>query len=164
MLPANLSVFLAAHYHMQQFSKYDEEAPLPPNERTFVLQFLSRHLHPYGDPEHHIDSAMQYALRERSSPGGFVLVSRLDDQITGVVVMNRTGMGGYIPENILVYIATHERMRGQGIGRSLMHKAIELASGDIALHVEPDNPALRLYERLGFSNKYLEMRLHKTSM
>jgi len=37
--------------------------------------------------------------------------------------------------------------------------AIRMAHGAIALHVEPDNPAKKLYERLGFTNKYLEMRL-----
>lgn len=70
-------------------------------------------------------------------------------------------MSGYIPDNILVYIAVHEKTRGKGVGKALMEKAITLAEGDIALHVEPDNPAKRLYERLGFSNKYLEMRLKK---
>ena len=43
----------------------------------------------------------------------------------------------------------------------MMRKAIEVAKGDIALHVEPDNPAKILYEQLGFTNKYLEMRLKK---
>ncbi|HAB28956.1 MAG TPA: GNAT family N-acetyltransferase, partial [Xanthomarina gelatinilytica] len=33
--------------------------------------------------------------------------------------------------------------------------------GDVALHVEPNNPAIKLYESLGFTNKYLEMRLKK---
>ena len=42
-----------------------------------------------------------------------------------------------------------------------MQTAIQMANGDIALHVEPDNPAKILYEKLGFTNKYLEMRLKK---
>jgi ribosomal protein S18 acetylase RimI-like enzyme len=40
-----------------------------------------------------------------------------------------------------------------------MDMAIKMANGAIALHVEPDNPARKLYERIGFTNKYLEMRL-----
>ena len=42
-----------------------------------------------------------------------------------------------------------------------MQKAIEVTNGDIALHCEPDNPAKFLYEKLGFTSKYLEMRLIK---
>ena len=70
-------------------------------------------------------------------------------------------MKGYIPENILVYIAVHNKTRGKGVGKRIMQKAIEIAEGDIALHVEPNNPAKFLYEKLGFENKYLEMRLKK---
>ena len=70
-------------------------------------------------------------------------------------------MDGYIPENILVYIATDKNLRGKGVGKQLMQKAIEVTNGDIALHCEPDNPAKFLYEKLGFTSKYLEMRLIK---
>lgn len=70
-------------------------------------------------------------------------------------------MDSYIPENILVYIATHRDYRGKGLGKELMKIAINTTEGDIALHVDPDNPAIRLYEKLGFVNKYLEMRLKK---
>lgn len=65
------------------------------------------------------------------------------------MVLNKTGMTSYIPENILVYIATDKNQRGKGIGKLMMQKVIELSEGDIALHVDHDNPAIRLYERLG---------------
>ena len=84
-----------------------------------------------------------------------------NDEIMGATIVNKTGMADYIPENILVYIAVHENARGKGFGKKLMNKVIELADGDIALHVEPNNPAKFLYEKLGFENKYLEMRLKK---
>jgi len=70
-------------------------------------------------------------------------------------------MAGYIPENILVYIAVHKDYRGKGLGKDLMLKTFDKAEGSIKLHVEPENPARYLYEKLGFTSKYLEMRLNR---
>jgi len=130
-------------------------------EKKQIIDFLYKHLEKYGDPKPDIEKAINYAIKESPSFGGFVMVSMHNNSITGVVVVNQTGMEGYIPENILVYIATHREHRGNGIGKQLMKKAIELTKGDIALHVEPDNPARFLYEKIGFTSKYIEMRYKK---
>src|SRR5690606_15821909 len=108
-----------------------------------------------------IMKCLDYALDMAIDKGGFVVLAREEGKIVGAVVMNKTGMSGYIPENILVYIAVDNRQRGKGLGKKLMSTAIGMANGGIALHVEPDNPARYLYEKLGFTNKYLEMRLKK---
>ncbi|MGS0747780.1 GNAT family N-acetyltransferase [Halpernia sp. GG3] len=131
------------------------------SEKEAIAGFLFKSLEQYGDPKEDILKCIDYALKETSAIGGFICVAFLEDKIVGSVIVNRTGMKDYIPENILVYIATDAEKRGQGIGRQLMEKAIEKADGNIALHVEPDNPAKKLYEKLGFTNKYLEMRLVK---
>jgi ribosomal protein S18 acetylase RimI-like enzyme len=78
------------------------------------------------------------------------------------VVINDTEMSGYIPEHILVYIAVNKVYRGEGLGKKLMQKTIDSCEGDIALHVEKDNPAKHLYEKMGFTNPYLEMRLKQS--
>lgn len=130
-------------------------------EKENIIQFLFENLQEYGDPASDIEKAINYALKETPSFGGFVMVSYLDDFIVGAVVINQTGMKDYIPENILVYIAIHQQHRGKGIGKQLVQQAIETADGNIALHVEPDNPAIHLYEKLGFNSKYLEMRFNK---
>ena len=70
-------------------------------------------------------------------------------------------MGGYIPENILVYIAVRGDLRGKGLGKKLMKAVLDEIEGDVALHVEANNPAKHLYESLGFTNPYLEMRLKR---
>ncbi|HKL03030.1 MAG TPA: GNAT family N-acetyltransferase [Cryomorphaceae bacterium] len=127
-------------------------------EENAVIDFLFNHLDEYGDPKEHIRKAIEYACSSHLGRGGFVLSAKLKDKIVGAVVVNQTGMEGYIPENILVYIAVDGTVRGKGIGRALMNKALEFAHGDVALHVEPENPAKILYEKLGFTNKYLEMR------
>lgn len=131
------------------------------HEKKDIVNFLHEHLQQYGDPKKDIMKAIDFAVKETGSFGGIVLVNRDKDGINGAVVVNQTGMSGYIPENILVYIAVHEKTRGKGIGKMLMEKAISLTKGDIALHVEANNPARKLYEHLGFTNPYLEMRLKK---
>ncbi len=127
-----------------------------------IRDFLFEHLEQYGDKKEDIMKAINYALNIGITPGGFVVVGSESGNIVGAVVVNKTGMEGYIPENILVYIATHRNQRGKGVGKQLMQKAIDEVEGSIALHVEPDNPAKILYEKLGFTNKYLEMRLTKS--
>lgn len=147
---------------MHSFKIYNTNVKPEKAEKDKIVDFLFDHLGAYGDPKEHILSCLEYATMETlAAAGGFALTIEENSEILGVTIVNKTGMSGYIPENILVYIAVHEKTRGKGIGKALMEKAISLAEGDIALHVEPDNPAKKLYERLGFTNKYLEMRLKK---
>jgi ribosomal protein S18 acetylase RimI-like enzyme len=131
------------------------------NEKTAIIDFLFTHLDEYGDPKADIEKCMNYALKLTPSFGGFILVAQNNSEIMGAVVVNHTGMGGYIPENILVYIAIDKRFRGKGLGKQLVDETLQLAKGDIALHVDADNPAKFLYEKKGFKNKYLEMRLKR---
>lgn len=135
---------------------------LPQTElKQQLVDFLHNHLEQYGDTKSAISKAIDYSLGLNNSPGGFTILLKDNDILKGVVVVNQTGMGEYIPENILVYIATHRDYRGEGLGKKLMEKVIAEAEGDIALHVEANNPAKKLYEKLGFTNPYLEMRLKK---
>jgi [ribosomal protein S18]-alanine N-acetyltransferase len=132
-----------------------------PFSKEKIADFLFDHLDQYGDKREDIMKCLDYALSNGEGQGGFVGTASEDGLLMGVVVINETGMGGYIPENILVYIAVHADTRGKGVGRALMELAIEHSRGDIALHVEPDNPAARLYRKIGFTSKYLEMRYKK---
>ena len=144
---------------MIKFKEYSHQKEPNLEEKETIITFLHTHLDEFGDSKSAIEKALNYSLEEGDSSGGFTLVASINDEITGAVILNRTGMSDYIPENILVYIATHGKYRGKGIGKALVEKTIALAEGGIALHVEPNNPARFLYEKFGFTNKYLEMRL-----
>ena len=146
---------------MREIVIYDPENKPSPEEKEAVVGFLFKHLEEYGDASEDITKAVDYALKETESDGGFITLLYEEGELLGAVVINCTGMAGYIPENILVYIATHGGHRGKGLGRKLMEAVIDRAEGDIALHVEHNNPAKFLYEKLGFTNPYLEMRLKK---
>lgn len=122
------------------------------------VDFLHEHLGEFGDAKEDIQLAIEYALQISASPGGFVFEVRDNSELLGVAVLNKTGMKKYIPANILVYISVHHSTRGKGIGKEMMQRIIEKCKDGIALHVEPNNEALKLYEKVGFTNKYLEMR------
>jgi [ribosomal protein S18]-alanine N-acetyltransferase len=143
---------------MYQFKMYD--AFNKPNQKTKneIVDFLFDHLDEFGDEKQHIMKCLNYAIKEEPSFGGKVIVLSEENNTLGVVILNQTGMGGYIPENILVYIATHRDYRGKGLGKMMMKKTLEITEGDVKLHVEPENPARFLYEKFGFTSKYLEMR------
>jgi len=140
---------------------YDAFNRITPLKIEKVTNFLFEHLENYGDSKTAIKKAIDYAAKERTGLGGYVFTIENDNIIVGAVVVNKTGMDEYIPENILVYIATHNEHRGKGIGKKIMKYAIDNCKGDIALHVEQDNPAKFLYEKLGFTTPYLEMRLKR---
>lgn len=141
--------------------RYDIYTPARQQElnRDEVLDFLFEHLDAYGDTRPDIAKCMDYALSEAEGKGGSVIVASDNDQVVGALILNNTGMSGYIPENILVYVAVHNSQRGKGVGKKLVQLAADNTTGSIALHVEPHNPARKLYENLGFTNKYLEYRL-----
>jgi [ribosomal protein S18]-alanine N-acetyltransferase len=143
---------------MYTFKMYDESNKPTKAEKQRIVDFLSDHLDQYGDEKQHILKSLDYAVKDIDSFGGFALEMSEGEKLTGAVIINHTGMSGYIPDSILVYIATHRDYRGKGLGKLMMMKVLENTTGDVKLHVEPDNPARFLYEKYGFSSKYLEMR------
>jgi len=96
---------------------------------------------------------MQYEAQRSSylmqMPGAEYWVIRRDEMAAGRLILHRT------PEKIYVVdIALIPEFRGLGIGSDLMEAIIHeasLAGKSVGLHVERFNPALRWYERLGFT-------------
>lgn len=123
--------------------------------------FMHESLKPYEDTPKDVRSGIEYALDDAPGRGGFIVFAYEEQKPLGAVVMLETGMSGYVPEVMLLFVAVRPDARGRGIGGEIIKKAIELADGNVKLHVEYDNPAKRLYERIGFTNKYADMRYEK---
>lgn len=126
-----------------------------------IVDFFFEHLDRFGDSKEAIGECIDYVMSSDKGKGGYILLALKDGDIAGGVVMISTGMKLYIPEYFLVYIAVHSGHRNQGLGGKLLKIVQDKTNGDIALHVEYDNPAKRLYERSGFESKYAEMRYLK---
>lgn len=131
------------------------------SSKTEIIDFLYEHLDRFGDTKQAISKSLEYCFSTESGKGGFLIVGKDDDELIGVVIMNETAMEDYIPPYILVYVAVRADQRGKGVGAKIIKKALTEAGTDVKLHVEYDNPAKRLYERLGFTTKYAEMRYQK---
>lgn len=100
-----------------EISQSDEENPTG-FSRDDIAEFLYKHLDEYGDSKSAILKCIGYAYGDRSGQDGFILIASEEDEILGTVIINRTNMSEYIPENILVYIAVHKQARGQGVEKN----------------------------------------------
>lgn len=144
-----MNIFLIKTKEELQEKKYTEDQ---------IIDFLFCHLGQFRDSKEAIGKCLDYVFSPQPGKGGFVVIAEEEQKPVGMVIINHTGMQGYIPENILVYIAVDSAMRNKGIGRKLLEETAKNCKGDIKLHVEYENPAKRLYERFGFTTKYAEMR------
>ncbi|WP_410881377.1 GNAT family N-acetyltransferase [Myroides sp. DW712] len=144
---------------MIQIEKKNSDSPVSQEQVEQYANFLFQHLEQYGDAKQDILKALDYALGRNNKPGGIILIAKAEGKIVGMTVVLNTLMEGFIPEHILVYIATDQTQRGKGIGGQLIDTLKTEVTGSIALHVDFNNPAQHLYERKGFEKKYIEMRV-----
>lgn len=131
-------------------------------KREDFVKFLHQHLGQFGDSPEAIDDSINYAFSDGPGKGGFLSAMMEGDKMLGALIMLRSGMSNYIPENILLYVAVDAEQRGKGVGRTLINESVAKCEGNVKLHVEYENPAKRLYERIGFTSKYAEMRLNRS--
>lgn len=142
--------------------RHERDFPLSLSRQDLAL-FLHEHLKPYEDSVDDISAGLDYALNNDSNRKGFVLLLYEEQILHGALVMLDTGMTGYVPEHLLLFVAVHKAARGRGLGAQLIRRAQATCTGNIKLHVEYDNPARRLYKRLGFESNYAEMRWTRES-
>ena len=129
--------------------------------RRDLATFFHETMKPYEDTLEDVDRALGYALVPGEGQGGYLALDHDGPTIKGCVCMLNTGMGGYVPATILLFVSVAPSGRGRGLGEKLIRFALDHCQGDVKLHVEYDNPAKRLYERMGFQSKYAEMRLQR---
>ena len=142
-------------------TKIESLEELPPwLTKQDLIEAFHHKMKPFNDTLEDVERALDYGLNiDKSKYGGLMVIATSHERLLGGVLMLKTGMSGYIPPWILLMVFVDPSLRGQGIGRKLIDYTRQFCDGDIKLHVEHDNPARHLYERVGFKSKYLEMRL-----
>lgn len=85
--------------------------------------------------------------QEQFTQAEYLVVQQADDLIGRIYIDRRED------EIRLIDIALMPSARGQGLGAALLEDLLEEAQGvklPVKIHVEKNNPAMRLYIRLGF--------------
>jgi len=129
--------------------------------RDELARFFHETMEPWNDSIEDVQAALDYLFSDADGKGGFLTLLRHEGALAGAVAMLATGMCGYVPAHILLFVSVDPSTRGKGLGGKLIQEALDHCPGDVKLHVEYENPAKRLYERLGFTTKYAEMRYTK---
>jgi hypothetical protein len=61
----------------------------------------------------------------------------------------------------MVYLAADPDSAIPDFEKILLSKVIQLTSSELACHITVDNPAMKIFEDVGFKKNFFEMRLKK---
>ncbi|WP_439129376.1 GNAT family N-acetyltransferase [Polaribacter sp.] len=128
---------------------------------TRITNFLHIYSGDFKDTKSGIRKSLMYAAKEIPGLGGAVFLIENDNEIIAALVINKTGMNEYISENLLVNLAVKDEYRKKGIAKKLITYAKDYCIGDISLHINKSNTAMQLFEKEGFKETNIEMRLKK---
>ncbi|SFD37464.1 GNAT family N-acetyltransferase [Algibacter pectinivorans] len=128
-----------------------------------ITNFIHENAGEFKDSKSAITKAIKYAAKEIPGLGGYVFIMQENDDILGVVVVNRTGMNEYLSENILVYLAVKQGFRQSGIAKALIKHTIDYCSGEISIHININDPVIKLFQKQGFKARNIELRLDRLS-
>lgn len=148
---------------MVKHTLYNAFTKVPMYERASLIDFVQKNTENNEVSTQMIKEAVDYAVKEIPSFGGFVITAKEADKMVGAIVVNKTGLNGGNPKHRVVYLAIHPDQRQGKIGAELIQKSIQLAKGDISLRVSYESDSIELYRTLGFETKYVEMRLTANS-
>lgn len=142
---------------------YDAYTRLSTMEANRFTNFLFEHQEGKKATKKAIRKAIQYSTKDIPGLGGYVFSMEEKDEILGLAVVNKTGMGDYIPENFLVFFVVHRNHRDKGIEQKLLEYTLQYCKGDVAIHITSQNqcPNKEFFETFGFNETHTEMRLNR---
>ena len=122
-------------------------------DENSIINLVNEWLNEFTDPICEIEEAYHNAIEK-----GFVIISFYNNEICGIGIVVNLGFEHFATKYHLSYIATNDNIEGSGIATMILSEAVELAEGNISLHVERANEgAIKLYEKMGFKDYYSRM-------
>ena len=138
---------------------YDPFTKITPFEKSRVSRFLIKNQEMENLQQTQISAAVEAAVKDVHSFGGFIMTMSDDDELIAVVVVNHTGMERFGPGHLISYFATHKAHQNVGIGRKLLANTISKLNGDVVTHLPLQNPDSELFRELGFETTRVSLQL-----
>ena len=114
---------------------YDAYTGIGVPKKKALIGFLRQYSNVAWIKPEGIQKAVEYAVKETPSFGGFIVTVEKDHQILAALIVNKTGMQGYLAEHIIVMNAIMPEYMDSSIMHELLRKAYGVAKGDIAMIV-----------------------------
>ena len=137
---------------------YNAYTKVTPQQKNSIVNFLHENIEGEMVAKEKIAEAIEYAVKDRPSFGGFVLTVKEGEKILGAMIVNDTGME-LNTKNRIVFIAIHENHRNNGVDSKLVNRAIDLTKGNLSLQLDPNNSWIEKFKSLGFQTKCVELKL-----
>ncbi len=142
---------LDQNYKKQTMIKYsvlDAFTGVSAFEKLGIVNFLISRTS--QDPTN-IKHAVDYAVKDRPSFGGFILSATLENDPVAVAIINRTGIkAGNAAKNMLVTFAVIEEMAKDEILIPFFEKLIEFCNGDLSVNLLSFVVILRPFGKMRF--------------
>lgn len=147
---------------LELFTPFDKPTYTETNE---IIDFL--HVNTIDTTRRNKDDirkSLEYALKERTSHGGYITVIRNARDLVGVSILNKTGLEGIMPDYILSHMAIHSKFgSGSKWEQMLLKKTLELCNGNVAFLIQANNPMVEACMEQGFEYKRLELVFSKAA-
>jgi len=118
---------------MTNISKYDAFSTMNFFKKTALVEFLCAVNEIPASKRERVVQSIDYALKETISFGGFIVSLEKEDKFIGAVIVNKSGMGGFLPDNLVVLSGVAPVAAQEEIIALLLKEADMYTMGNIAI-------------------------------
>ena len=118
---------------MTSINKYDAFTGMNASKKMALVNFLCAVNDIPSSEKKNITQSVDYALKDTVSFGGFIVSLEKANQFYGAVIVNKSGMGGWLPDHLVVVHGVAPVLAQEEIIALLLKEADKYARGNIAI-------------------------------
>ena len=118
---------------MTTITKYDAFSSMNYYKKIALIDFLCAVNDMSTAQRERVVQSVDYALKETVSFGGFIVTLEKENKFVGAVVVNKSGMGGFLPDHLVVLSGVAPIAAQEEIIALLLKEADMYAMGKIAI-------------------------------